>query len=241
MRHAMSETVRRREIQEAFNREHQITPEGIRKAIRDITDHVGDQMKKVAESQATYETRSHLAKDDLARVIKGLESLMKESARKLEFERAALLRDEVVELKRLLVAQEAVERGAELIDWYRRQQSLRDVKVWQEQDSSKVPDDYQWHYQRSTAADSPKRDDVSSKEQIEAGRYCIGDPDDCLRYLEQYVAAGVDEIMPLFQVGPITHQEVMTTLRLFGKYIVPHFKDLERKAQAASSKTGNAG
>ena len=112
MRHAMSETVRRREIQEAFNQEHQITPEGIRKAIRDITDHVGDQMKRVAESQATYETRRHLAKDDLARVIKGLESLMKESARKLEFERAALLRDEVVELKRLLVAQEAVERGA---------------------------------------------------------------------------------------------------------------------------------
>ena len=133
---------------------------------------------------------------------------------------------------------EAVERGAELIDWYRHQQSLRDVKVWQEQDASQVPDDYQWHYQRSTAADSPKRDDISSKEQIEAGRYCIGDPDDCIRYLEEYVATGVDEIMPLFQVGPITHQEVMTTLRLFGKYIVPHFKELERKAQATSTKSG---
>ena len=133
---------------------------------------------------------------------------------------------------------EAVERGAELIDWYRHQQSLRDVKVWQEQDASQVPDDYQWHYQRSTAADSPKRDDISSKEQIEAGRYCIGDPDDCIRYLEEYVVTGVDEIMPLFQVGPITHQEVMTTLRLFGKYIVPHFKELERKAQASSTKSG---
>ena len=48
------------------------------------------------------------------------------------------------------------------------------------------------------------------------------------------------EIIPLFQAGPITHQEVMTTLRLFGKYIVPHFKELERKAQATSINTGDA-
>ena len=132
----------------------------------------------------------------------------------------------------------AQERGAELIDWYRHQQSLRDVRVWQEQDPSRVPDDYQWHYQRSTASDSPKRDETSSLEQIQEGRYCIGDPDDCLRYLEKYAATGVDEIMPLFQVGPITHQEVMNTLRLFGKYMIPHFQQLERKSRVATPGAG---
>ncbi len=66
--------------------------------------------------------------------------------------------------------EKAQERGAEILDWYRRQQELRDVKVWQEQDPTNVPTDYQWHYQRSTATDSTKRDQVSSLDQIREGR-----------------------------------------------------------------------
>jgi len=81
-----------------------------------------------------------------------------------------------------------------------------------------------WRYQR-TLGDTARQDETSSLELIEqGGRFCIGDPDDCIRYLEQYAAMGVDEIMPLFQVGPVSHQEVMETLRLFGKYIIPHFQ-----------------
>ena len=124
--------------------------------------------------------------------------------------------------------QKAQERGAEILDWYRHQQTLRDSRVWQEQDSTNVPDDYQWHYQRSTATDSPKRDDVSSLDLIKSGGYCIGDPDDCLRYLDQYSPTGVDEIMPLFQVGPITHTEVIGTLRLFGKHVIPELTHMKQ-------------
>ena len=131
--------------------------------------------------------------------------------------------------------EKAQERGAEIIDWYRHQQSLRDVRVWQEQDPTNVPGDYQWHYQRSTAADSPKRDEVSSLDQIKSGRYCIGDPDDCLRYLEQYTPTGVDEIMPLFQIGPMAHQEVMETLRLFGKHVIPNLSQTEQTTIAHTS------
>ncbi|HCL25174.1 MAG TPA: hypothetical protein DHW65_02350 [Dehalococcoidia bacterium] len=122
----------------------------------------------------------------------------------------------------------AQERGAEVLDWYRRQQDLRDVKVWQEQDRNNVPVDYQWHYQRSTATDSPKRNETSSLDQIKEGRYCIGDPDDCLRFLEQYSSTGVDEIMPLFQIGPMEDSEVKETLRLFGKYVIPHLDKTEQ-------------
>ena len=127
------------------------------------------------------------------------------------------------------------ERAAVLIDWYRHQQTLRDVRVWQEQDPSRVPEDYRWHYDRSTAQDSPKRDETSSLDQIKAGRYCIGNPDDCLAYLEQYAATGVDEVMPLFQVGGISHEEVMETLRLFGKYIIPHFNLAASTPEAANA------
>ena len=129
------------------------------------------------------------------------------------------------------------EQAAGLIDWYRDQQAQRDVRVWREQDPTRVPEDYRWHYTRSTSTDSPKREETSSLDQIKNGRYCIGDPDDCIRYLEQYEAAGVDEVMPLFQVGGIEHSEVMETLRLFGKYIVPHF---ENKAAPSSTGRGDA-
>ena len=137
-----------------------------------------------------------------------------------------------------------MERAAPIIDWYRDQQVLRDVKVWREQDPDNVPEDYRWHYQRSaarsTSADSPKRSEESSLELIQQGRYCIGDPDDCIRYLEDYEAAGLDEAIPLFQIGSATHEEVMTTLRLFGKYVIPHFREREVKANTASAKGGPA-
>ncbi|MEE8519242.1 MAG: UvrB/UvrC motif-containing protein, partial [Dehalococcoidia bacterium] len=107
MRSAIDETDRRRTLQEAFNVEHGIEPEGIRKAIRDITQSI----REAAEPRAAYEVRRDMPKDELARVIKSLGVEMKEAARALEFERAALLRDEMTELKKLLVAQEVVERG----------------------------------------------------------------------------------------------------------------------------------
>lgn len=125
----------------------------------------------------------------------------------------------------------AMERGAVLIDWYREQQRIRDSMVWKGYDPNKVPEDYRWHYERAISKDTARRDEVSSMDLIESGeRFAIGDPDDCIRYIEQYEALGVDEIMPLFQVGPVSHQEVMDSLRLFGKYVVPHFKEKARKA-----------
>ena len=102
MRAAIDETNRRRTIQEAHNREHDITPEGIRKAIRDITDRV----KAVAETRATYTTYRDLPKDDLLRVIKDLEGQMRQAAKSLEFEKAALLRDEIIELRKVLAGEE---------------------------------------------------------------------------------------------------------------------------------------
>jgi excinuclease ABC subunit B len=108
MRFAIDETERRRAIQQTHNREHGITPEGISKAIRDITDRV----KAVAETRATYTTYRDMPKDDLMRAVKDLESQMRQAARNLEFEKAALLRDEMVELRRLLVGEEEAKVAA---------------------------------------------------------------------------------------------------------------------------------
>ncbi len=96
MASAIAETQRRRQIQEAYNKEHNITPRGIRKAIRDITERV----RVVAETRAPY-VAAPLDKDEVARLIKELEGQMKAAARNLEFEKAALLRDRIVELRRM--------------------------------------------------------------------------------------------------------------------------------------------
>jgi excinuclease ABC subunit B len=95
MRAAMDETQRRRRIQEEYNREHGITPQGIRKAIKDITERV----HAVAETRSPY-TATPVDREDIVRLVKDLETQMKAAARNLEFERAALLRDRIIELRR---------------------------------------------------------------------------------------------------------------------------------------------
>lgn len=95
MKNAIEEIFRRRRIQEDFNKEHGITPQGIRKAIRDITERV----KIVAEGRAQYEA-APVPLDEIARLIKELEAQMKKAAKNLEFEKAALLRDRIVDLRK---------------------------------------------------------------------------------------------------------------------------------------------
>jgi excinuclease ABC subunit B len=103
MRLAISETERRRSIQMAYNEAHGIEPVGIQKEIRDITDSL---RSRVAEEKAEYRVDGDLPKDQLQRMIIELESQMKKAAKSLEFEKAAGLRDQVIELRRALVSEE---------------------------------------------------------------------------------------------------------------------------------------
>ena len=96
MQGAIDETRRRRDIQEEFNRRNNITPQGIKKAIRDITERI-----KVAEEKAPY-TVKPATPEAIARLIKELEAQMKIAAKNLEFEKAALLRDRIYELRQEL-------------------------------------------------------------------------------------------------------------------------------------------
>ena len=118
MKAAMDETDRRREIQVAYNTEHGIDPQTIVKAIRDI----GLRLRDIADVEGVNEKAKRplaagsLPKDELLRLIKDLEGQMKRAAKDLEFEKAALLRDEVVELRGLMVLEqgpESLEASAE--------------------------------------------------------------------------------------------------------------------------------
>ena len=99
MRNAIEETNRRREIQEAYNKEHGITPTTIKKAVRDL----------IAVSKAVAETEVKLKKDpesmskkELKNLISQLEKQMRQAAADLNFEQAAELRDKMIELKKNL-------------------------------------------------------------------------------------------------------------------------------------------
>ena len=106
MESAIGETNRRRRIQEAHNLAHGIEPRSIVKSIRDLTD----RMKVMAEEQADYivdgdaapPDLTTLSPDEIVRQIADLEEEMQEAAQKLEFERAASLRDQVIELRQAL-------------------------------------------------------------------------------------------------------------------------------------------
>ena len=98
MQRAIDETYRRRKIQMAHNEAHGIVPQGIVKAVRDLTDRV----RMLRETRPTYEAGAPtgIPKDEMLRLVKDLERQMKEAAKALEFEKAALLRDQIIELRR---------------------------------------------------------------------------------------------------------------------------------------------
>ena len=109
MRQAIDETDRRRRKQETYNATHGIVPASIVKSVRDLTDRV----RTLAEEKAPYDVGSDkpmplsaLPPDEMVRLIKQLEKEMKAAAAALEFEKAAVLRDQIIELRRAREAQD---------------------------------------------------------------------------------------------------------------------------------------
>ncbi len=104
MRRAIDETERRRAKQQQFNQQHNITPRGVSKRIKDLIDGVYDskseiEHQKVAQIQARY---AAMNETQLAKEIQQLEKAMLEAARNMEFEQAARYRDEIKNLKNKL-------------------------------------------------------------------------------------------------------------------------------------------
>jgi excinuclease ABC subunit B len=116
MRHAISETMRRRQKQLAYNEEHGIDPQTVRKKVTDILEMIrlrdtgddgtrpmaGRGRGRGGRGRAAASDRLDLPRDELARLIQNLTDEMQDAARDLRFEEAARLRDEIHELKREL-------------------------------------------------------------------------------------------------------------------------------------------
>jgi len=102
MHRAIGETNRRRRIQMEYNEEHNITPVGIQKDVRSLSDRL-HAAEAAGEQSGGGLAIAAMPRDEIMRIVKDLESQMKRASRELEFEKAAQLRDQIVELRRALV------------------------------------------------------------------------------------------------------------------------------------------
>ena len=96
MKAAISETERRRKIQQIYNEEHNITPQTIKKAVRDLISISKEIAKEESKMQKDPESMN---KKELEKLIKEIDKKMKKAAAELDFETAAMLRDKMLELK----------------------------------------------------------------------------------------------------------------------------------------------
>jgi len=99
MRHAIEETHRRRQLQMTYNREHGITPESIRKSITDVLSNIYEKDYYTVPAVPDAERAGLLTKDEIPALIAQLDKEMRAAAKRLEFERAAALRDRIRELE----------------------------------------------------------------------------------------------------------------------------------------------
>jgi len=99
MRMAIDETMRRREIQMKYNEEHGITPQTIKKSVRDL---ISISKKVATEEMKLEKDPESMSAAELEKLIKKLEKQMKKAAAELNFEAAAELRDKLIELKKHL-------------------------------------------------------------------------------------------------------------------------------------------
>ena len=99
MRRAIEETGRRRQIQQKYNEEHGITPQTIKKAVRDLISI----SREIAQEEVRFEKDPEsMTKKELEKLIADVQKKMQKAAAELNFEAAAELRDKMIELKRHL-------------------------------------------------------------------------------------------------------------------------------------------
>ena len=99
MHRAISETERRRAIQMQYNEEHGITPQTIKKAVRDL---ISISKKVAAEELRMAKDPESMSREELEKLINDVSKQMRKAAAELNFEAAAELRDKMVELKQML-------------------------------------------------------------------------------------------------------------------------------------------
>ena len=131
---------------------------------------------------------------------------------------------------------EAIELGGEAMHWYmsllrhqapywQRQHEQHRKEVFEQVESYnyaavRAPEAYFF----GTGTDERMaEEELAPPRLVEQGLLCAGNPDTCIKVLERYADLGVDTMMLYMEVGRIPHHKVMESIKMFGKYVLPHF------------------
>ena len=108
--------------------------------------------------------------------------------------------------------------------------------VWKAKNLSEVPDSYKWHATNNTPGEQTMtKVGKDYNTFINNGSFAIGNPDNMIKTLEGYEAAGADQVILFMQAGRMSHDKLMRSLKLIGKYVLPHFQEKAKKKQAAKA------
>ena len=106
MQHAIDETNRRRRLQTTFNESNNITPRGIKKDVKTLSERIkamSGANVQALDGKSVSVALAGIPKEEALRLIRDLESQMRAAAKQLEFEKAAQLRDQIIEIRRSMI------------------------------------------------------------------------------------------------------------------------------------------
>jgi alkanesulfonate monooxygenase SsuD/methylene tetrahydromethanopterin reductase-like flavin-dependent oxidoreductase (luciferase family) len=75
----------------------------------------------------------------------------------------------------------------------------------------------------------------------QSGTVICGNPDDCIKGVQKYPEAGIDELLLLVQVGRMPHAAIMDTIKLIGRHVIPYFRNVEPAGVAQEQSAAAAG
>ena len=132
------------------------------------------------------------------------------------------------------------QRGREICGeaglWYLGNARTRYTTEWAGVDADSTPAEYRFHNPFSGGRgqlEVREATETNPNDLLDNGTFCGGDPDACIATAQKYEAAGLDQFMALMQAGRTPHDEIMKSIRLFGKHVIPYFQEKERKVPAA--------
>jgi alkanesulfonate monooxygenase SsuD/methylene tetrahydromethanopterin reductase-like flavin-dependent oxidoreductase (luciferase family) len=154
-------------------------------------------------------------------------------------EQAGLFKNDQVGAFTLVLCDEddraARELGGENGLWYFETIKKLYSPVWQGKTDEEIPPSYRWHALNVTQAERLRsQEKLDYNALIDSGAFCMGNPDSCIKAIEKYEAAGADQLLAFMQIGRVPHEKIMNSLRLFGKDVIPHFRETEKRDRAAA-------
>jgi alkanesulfonate monooxygenase SsuD/methylene tetrahydromethanopterin reductase-like flavin-dependent oxidoreductase (luciferase family) len=132
--------------------------------------------------------------------------------------------------------QKAREVGGPAGLWYFETIKKLYASNWEGKAEDEIPPSYRYHaLHRTTGERVFAQGPGDYGPLIDNGSFCVGNPDNCIKAIEMYEAAGVDQVLLLFQAARVPHDEIMNSIRLFGKYVIPHFQEKDKRARTAAA------